>query len=168
MAAKTIRQCWSKDRIIDYMDRNKSMLIRRLQHKAAGLCTECFNKVETGFSRCASCRKKNNSASVSYRKTFKGRYSHFKVVAKSRGLEAHLTFEEFRSLATTPCHYCSEPPKIKYGIDRKDHRGHYTILNSVACCHKCNMKKGILERLGFTYPRTVELLKELLHEQRLL
>lgn len=48
------------------------------------------------------------------------------------------------------------------GIDRQDHRLGYVHGNCVPCCSNCNTKKGLLEAAGLVYPRTVEVLMEIL------
>ena len=92
------------------------------------------------------------------------RYSHLKANAKRYNREFTLTFEDYENMVTpNSCHYCSGSlPEAGTGTDRQDNKLGYTKENSVACCERCNEKKGSLEGLGFTYPRTVELLKELL------
>jgi len=137
----------------------------RARRNRLGTCTECSRPPRFGSRKCVQCIRKNINASVRYRKTLRGRYSHFKVVSKRRGINVCIDFVEFTQLATSRCHYCNAEPTIKYGygIDRQNHRKAYVSTNVVPCCRKCNMKKGILERLGFVYPRTCELLRELLH-----
>lgn len=94
----------------------------------------------------------------------KPKYAIFKSKAKEYKKEFSVTREEYENLVSSGlCSYCSGPlPKRGYGIDRKDSRIGYVLENCVACCEHCNRKKGNLEGLGFTYPRTVELLLELL------
>lgn len=148
------------------MSRSQYIKERRAEKQRLGICTECENSPKPGSSKCSSCIRKNVEASVRYRKTLRGRFSHFKVVSKLRHISVHLDFHEFSELATASCSYCGAESKIQFGsgIDRQDHYQSYTPKNSVPCCRKCNIKKGLLERMGFKYPRTVELLKELLHE----
>ena len=72
--------------------------------------------------------------------------------ARDRGLCFELTFEQFQSLITKPCHYCGsgligefkrhdwEPLRYN-GIDRVDPSKGYTIDNVVPCCKHCNRAK---------------------------
>jgi hypothetical protein len=59
--------------------------------------------------------------------------------------------EEFQKIVSQPCTYCAGLPKtrgdrdknFKYnGIDRKDSKMGYTLVNSVPCCQECNFIKG--------------------------
>lgn len=107
-------------------------------------------------------RKNKDKVSV-YRQRPETRFSCLKVSARSRGLKMTLTFVQYASLiGQNICSYCGGPLAPKgLGLDRQDHRKGYEPDNVVACCFPCNWKKGHLEGLGFTYPRTVELLLEL-------
>lgn len=51
-----------------------------------------------------------------------------------------------------------------HNVDRVDNRKGYEWSNVVPCCGPCNTRKGYLEGAGFTYPRNVELLRELLKQ----
>jgi hypothetical protein len=90
------------------------------------------------------------------------KFATLKSAAKIFKRDFTLTIEDYESIvASGKCSYCGgELPLCGYGVDRKDHEQGYTQENSVACCEKCNEKKGKLESLGFKFPRSVELLKE--------
>jgi len=95
------------------------------------------------------------------------RFNRVVYRAKDRGLEWNLTFDEWFALISRNCYYCNgSVGETGCGLDRLYYKQGYAIGNVVPCCKICNFKKGILERLGFTYPRTVELLKELLETKR--
>lgn len=83
--------------------------------------------------------------------------------AKPRGLEVTYTIEEYSGLISgATCFYCSGSlPLTGSGVDRLNHEIGYVKGNLVPCCSSCNRKKGYLEGMGFKYPRTVELMKEL-------
>lgn len=69
----------------------------------------------------------------------KSRLSHQKCMAKRRGIEWHLTLEEFCEIIKQPCHYCHGPlPKTGSGIDRASLEIGYTVANSIPCCAICN------------------------------
>jgi len=96
------------------------------------------------------------------RRTPKGRFSIARGAAKHRGLDWVLSFDEHMELLAHPCYYCQGPlNETSIGLDRLDHRLGYVHGNVVPCCGKCNTRKGHLEAVGFFYPRTVELMREL-------
>jgi 5-methylcytosine-specific restriction endonuclease McrA len=127
-----------------------------------------YHRKDNSGVKCRTCI--NNRTKVWLEKHpehltgLKPKYAIFKSKAKEYKKEFTVTREEYESLVSKGlCEYCSGPlPKRGYGVDRKDHRLGYTIENCAACCEHCNRKKGNLEGLGFFYPRTVELLLELL------
>lgn len=90
-------------------------------------------------------------------------YSQLLYRAGKRGLAFDLTPEEYTQIISSgKCHYCGkELPKTGHGVDRLDHHTGYIKSNCVPCCAFCNQIKGRLEGVGFSYPRTVELLAEL-------
>jgi hypothetical protein len=75
--------------------------------------------------------------------------------------------DEYAVIISQPCHYGSDHPvsEVAGGIDRLDHKKGYTPENSVPCCGNHNWIKGKLEGCGFTYPRTVELMFELINKK---
>ena len=76
-----------------------------------------------------------------YRRTPSGRFCDYKGNAKQRGIEFHLTEEQFESFWQKPCEYCGAEIET-IGLDRLDSDGHYTIDNVVSCCWSCNNSKG--------------------------
>ncbi len=96
-----------------------------------------------------------------------GRYSILKYSAKSRGKEVLISLEEYAAIvAEAVCHFCKGGlPRAGGGLDRLDHTKPYQIGNVVPCCKACNHRKGKLESAGFSYPRTVELMRELIDIQ---
>ena len=92
------------------------------------------------------------------------RFRQLKSSATRRNLLVGITFEYYQELISTNiCHYCpNELPVSGSGIDRLDHFKGYIVGNVVPCCWDCNARKGALERAGFRYPRTIELLREIL------
>lgn len=96
----------------------------------------------------------------------KHRFNHAVSRAKYLNLEWTLTLEQHQLLlATGKCFYCPGLlPATGVGLDRIDHLRGYLPDNVVPCCASCNRLKGRIEGLGFVYPRTVELLNELLKE----
>jgi hypothetical protein len=92
------------------------------------------------------------------------RFSILKSTAEKYHRDFTLSQEDYALLVRdNSCFYCSGAlPVAGYGVDRQNNKLGYVHGNVVSCCERCNEKKGRLEGLGFTYPRTVELLLELL------
>lgn len=105
-------------------------------------------------------------------KSLPRKYHRLKSSAKRHNRVVEITLEDFaKLLELNRCSYCGNTlSESGYSIDRKDHRIGYTKENSVACCgikqgtpvKSCNFRKGLLEGAGFVYPRTTELLLELI------
>ena len=97
-------------------------------------------------------------------RTPKIRFSRAKWAAKERQKDWTLGLAEYTVLVSEPCFYCHRSiSETGIGLDRSDHRIGYVHGNVVPCCTECNSRKGGLEAAGFLYPRTVELLLELLN-----
>lgn len=103
-----------------------------------------------------------------YRRTLKGRFTKARNVAKRRQIPWELSFDEFCHLvAPAVCYYCGgRLPEFGCGLDRQDHHLPYAYANCVPCCTECNTRKGHLEFAGLTYPRTVELMHDILSSRR--
>jgi hypothetical protein len=122
-----------------------------------------------GKRRREENRDRYNESRKAQRRIPKYRFGILRNNAKTRKLPLSLTFEEWSTLVSAGrCFYCSGPlPEAGGGLDRLDNRLGYTKENCVPCCgagqNDCNGKKGVLEMIGFKYPRTVELLREVLN-----
>lgn len=80
----------------------------------------------------------------------------YKYNAKERSLEFSLSFEKFKELTSSNCHYCNRPPfqekktlggfggYVYNGIDRIDNAVGYIDENVVPCCGVCNKAKGTM------------------------
>lgn len=92
------------------------------------------------------------------------KFSVLRSKAKAHNQDFEISQEDYeRFTRNNACFYCSGPlPKVGYGIDRLNHLIGYVFANCVPCCETCNEKKGRLEGLGFQYPRTIQLMMELL------
>ena len=78
--------------------------------------------------------------------------------AETRGIKFSLGVSEALKLFGEDCHYCGKAPEERRfathnkkpysvmlnGIDRKDPKEGYTVLNTVACCKACNRGKNQL------------------------
>lgn len=134
-------------------------------------CTECrrsknrrwrLNNIEhvreSNRKNCRAWRLRNPGLAVR-----RHRFSAAKSKAKYKGLLWTLTEEQHIEFLKKPCDYCGGPlPETQIGLDRVDNQKGYELGNVVPCCTKCNFIKGKLEGAGFRYPRTVELMRELI------
>lgn len=96
-----------------------------------------------------------------------GLFIEYKSNARNRGIDFDLSFEEFNSLISSPCHYCGTEPSVlngghmanrrhkdqpnlyTNGIDRIDSSKEYSVENCVPCCKKCNMMKNVYSMTDF-------------------
>jgi 5-methylcytosine-specific restriction endonuclease McrA len=79
-------------------------------------------------------------------------YRSYRASAGQRGYVFEITREDFKALASLPCHYCGVPPSnikstaagdyVYQGLDRVDNNRGYVLDNLVPCCTKCNLSKG--------------------------
>jgi len=85
---------------------------------------------------------------------FNSYFGDYKRSANERGFTFALSKEQFKSITSSECHYCGEPPRlikkknknfngsyIGNGIDRINNKIGYTIENCVSCCKYCNYAK---------------------------
>jgi len=102
---------------------------------------------------------------------------NYRSAAARRGYEFTLSYDDFRRLILSNCHYCGSSPTMKYngtkrksnvddfrynGVDRVDNLLGYAIGNCVACCKDCNRSKGTL-----TQDEWLAWVKRLYEHQRL-
>lgn len=107
----------------------------------------------------------NNKDRVhAYNRKIGNRYCNLKCTARARNLILDITLEQYtRLVLNASCFYCQGPlSETGPSLDRLDNTLGYLLTNVVPCCYTCNWKKGRLEQVGFKYPRTVELMKELI------
>ena len=86
-----------------------------------------------------------------YRKTDKGKFHNLREVAKRRGIESTLTFDEFlKLLEGDSCFWCGgDLPTTRAGLDRVDNSVGYTFDNCVRCCWTCNVMKAQMSASDF-------------------
>lgn len=100
-------------------------------------------------SACQQCVKRLPEGEAS----FNGLLRQYRSDAKEKHRAFTLSKKLFRSLTSSPCHYCAAEPKrlwtrgktwghYKYnGVDRKINTRGYTPENCVSCCKDCNFMK---------------------------
>lgn len=94
---------------------------------------------------CKECRSNWGKSRGNHPKNRpRAKYWMYKQMAKNRGHEFSLTYEQFRSLVTQACYYCGVSPNPLNGIDRVDNSKGYTIDNVVPACKYCNRMKNDL------------------------
>ena len=67
-------------------------------------------------------------------------FQTYKASAKRRKHCFELSYEEFYSLISKPCHYCGFF-EFRNGVDRKDNTIGYLYSNCLPCCQRCNFFK---------------------------
>jgi hypothetical protein len=100
--------------------------------------------------------------------TVRRRFVMLRSTAKKLKRDMTLTESDYEILVSQNiCLYCGGSlPKVGCGLDRQNNKMGYVHGNVVPCCHHCNERKGSLEGLGFIYPRSVELLAEILENDK--
>lgn len=87
-------------------------------------------------------------------------YNRYRGAARSRKKNFELSFDEFKEIVLSNCHYCGNPPSMKTvyrktefvlynGIDRIDSKLGYTKDNTVPCCEYCNKAKFTMSKEDF-------------------
>lgn len=90
-------------------------------------------------------------------------WSAYRYRARMKGFEWLLTRAEFDNIIHRPCHYCGESPELAdgntvtikgvrlhySGVDRRNNEPRYALDNTVPCCAKCNIGKGIQTEEGY-------------------
>ncbi len=138
------------------------------KHYAKGLCKGHYDKLPERRKKRARSQgawEKRTRRWIKKSRTPRRRFTVAKGVARRKGLTWDITFETFTTLICLPCNYCNgKLGETGSGLDRRDNRLGYETKNVVPCCGPCNFKKGSLEAAGFTYPRIMDLMKELVRE----
>lgn len=109
-----------------------------------------------GRERRLEARRIPDRQSVALRHLFQERKSG----AAKRDYSWNLSFEQFKSLVLSPCHYSGRQPSqvwkssggsfcIVNGIDRQDNSRGYEIDNCVSCCKDVNFAKRSLSEQDF-------------------
>lgn len=150
-------------RLIDLTGKKfgKLTVVRRAEKRSLGkvwwLCScDCGNMTTTNSqqlkdrkTKSCGCLKLRGYGEASFNSIF----NSYKRGAKYRGLEFHLTKDEFRYLTAQNCHYCGASPMNSHqsngcvgeyvynGIDRVDSAVGYIKENCVPCCAICNRAK---------------------------
>ena len=132
-----------------------------------GHCKTCEKLYHTGSKpptaknkkrakqKTATARKNtkwlSSNARMKYSRSQLRRFYNYPNQCKRRGIDFHLTLDEYMLLTNTTCHYCglTSYGKDHVGIDRIDCSKPYVLANCVPCCGDCNYMKGTMTRQEF-------------------
>lgn len=93
---------------------------------------------------------KYKAANQRYSQSPKGRFSNAMSIARIRGIEWTLTFEEYEKLINQTCYFCDgELNKSGTGLDRLNNKLGYNPSNVKPCCKICNSMKNVLSTRDF-------------------
>ena len=129
-----------------------------------------FAELGTKATRSCGCMRLNRMErdKVLWKKAYCAKINN--TTNKRKGHKIGLSEQEFKDIASKPCHYCGLPfsctiidsrwvkgKEIKMtdfeirlnGIDRIDSNGGYTKENCVSCCVNCNQAKNTLTQQQF-------------------
>lgn len=77
-------------------------------------------------------------------------YGALKYIAKHRGLDFNISFNEFQVLRSRLCFYCGGPlSEASASIDRINNELGYVTGNVRPCCHPCNQAKSNFSEATF-------------------
>jgi hypothetical protein len=142
--------------------------------------SKCRKKVasyrKNNLAKCVATRKlyvlKHHDRLLEYRRnysrTVQGKFAMLCGSAKSRKIKVYISIKDFEKIiAGNACSYCQKRlPEAGGGVDRVDNSMGYTVDNCRSCCKSCNHIKGCLEMAGFRGHRAIELLTELLTNEK--
>lgn len=117
--------------------------------------TNTLQNIEAGYG-CRNCSLRQKGQ-AGLNKLF----GNYKSQAKKSGRVFELMIDEFKSITSSPCHYCGSPPSslmrcgrygvvtkwgdyVYNGIDRMDNDLGYISINCAPCCWRCNRTFGDL------------------------
>jgi hypothetical protein len=132
-----------------------------VEHHTEWLCQcECGNQkvfnggnLRAGQTTSCGCLRNKGSAA-------KRLYGWYTQNAKRRGISWDLTFEQFKEITSSKCHYTGRLPSniIKRaggdvyaynGVDRIDNTKGYFLENCVPCCSEVNYAKRVMGYFDF-------------------
>jgi hypothetical protein len=121
------------------------------------------SSLRSGEIRSCGCLKGENHSHYNRSKTeeesaARQLYKEYNSTAFRRGLNFHLTFEQFFEIIKKDCHYDGTTGTISKrstwknssrnfkfnGIDRIDSKKDYVVNNCVPCCKNCNFAKNTM------------------------
>jgi hypothetical protein len=119
--------------------------------------------LRSGHKKSCGCRHQLGLLPKNETTLLRSLWSTYKSLAKKRGYEFALTWEEFELLTKGNCIYCGKEPyqvlnprrrtqlPCTYnGVDRVDNAVGYITTNTVSCCGLCNFMKSNYTQEVFT------------------
>lgn len=132
-SAKLCKKCRHPKQLSAFQTDKKCLDGRR------NVCRECNNTLRNGKPETAEWRRKYNGTPA-------GRFRKAKWIARERGFEFTLSFDQYVALVSLPCHYCrdrlGDRTKLGVGLDRLNNSVGYVVGNVVSCCGTCNRMKS--------------------------
>ena len=108
------------------------------ERRARQSSLRCSRIIECAYCAVRNGWKKRERASPEQR--FLGiKESEYRCNARAKKLEWTLDRPTFQAIFTGPCIYCGVAPAN--GVDRRDNREGYNIINAASCCSQCNFAK---------------------------
>lgn len=148
-----------------YYQKNKERIRQRNQLRKSEKSQYNKDYAEKNKEKIVAYRKEynvQNRQSIKERKdkytaSNEGRYSHAQTKAKQRHKSFTISFDDYVSEISKPCHYCNgflNKDKNKgIGLDRLDNNLGYDAGNIVSCCGFCNKTRG--DRLSYEETKAV-------------
>jgi hypothetical protein len=111
----------------------------------------------TGETLCVKCSNKKlfSGENSPFYKHGNNRFCEYRYNSQKRGIEFHLSIEEFENIVKQECYYCggystdTNENSRGNGIDRMDSNKPYEISNCVPCCATCNFIKNNMPYSNF-------------------
>jgi len=81
-------------------------------------------------------------AQKKYMETIRYKWNQLRKVARNRGININISFEEYENIRKRKCYYCGGIlPHFGGGLDRIDNKKGYEKNNILPCCTNCNLLK---------------------------
>ena len=118
------------------------------QHKEIRACN-----VVNGNSESCGCGRTSKRKLPFGMASLNKLYGRYKNNAKHTSRDFSLKLEDFKTLTSSPCHYCGDPPSLVVqgetsngpyvynGLDRVDNSRGYHVDNVVPACIQCQFAK---------------------------
>lgn len=142
----------------------------REKRKAEGLCLDCGKRAaDEGHRLCFECLEIHRERGVRRTKSFTELFGIAKANARARDLLWTISFEEYKALRSSPCHYCGLPHESDEngtGLDRLNNNEGYHLVNVVSCCAVCNIVRGKMFTVDEMKYRIGPIIREIKLERR--
>ena len=127
------------------LDNNRIILdkkkISKTFYKFLIKCQDCGDigwKNKNWIKTCLICQGRRQY-NYGEERVIRRSYTNYRSRAKSKNLEFLLTFDDFKNIVFSACHWCGS---ASTGIDRLNNTLGYIIENSLPACKECNYAKN--------------------------